>query len=126
MKGFPITRGSNLFRIKSSTFWLKDFVNTNLKFILEENFEPMACNVNPLLRNLGYNNNSTQNQNVFQTTATNLLGISSAKITFSNESITPIKKELNPTIQSCSKFLQLAGPLTTTILEKQNQFCKII
>ena len=39
------------------------------------------------LRNLGYNNNLTQNQNVFQITARNLLGISSVNITFSNESI---------------------------------------
>ena len=80
MKGFSITRGSNIFSIRSSTVWLKDFVNTNLKFILEENFEPVACNVNPLLRNLGYSNNSTQIQNVFQTIATNLLGISSVKL----------------------------------------------
>ena len=39
------------------------------------------------LRNLGYNNNSTLNQNVFQHTARNLLGISAVNIKFSNESI---------------------------------------
>ena len=36
---------------------------------------------------MGYNNNSTQNQNVFQPTARDLLGISSANIKFSTESI---------------------------------------
>ena len=39
------------------------------------------------LRNLGYNNNSTLNQNVFQHTARNLLGISAVNIKFCNESI---------------------------------------
>ena len=63
-------------------FWVRDFVNTDLKIILEDNFQPGACNVNPLLRNLEYNN-STQNQNVFQTTAKNLLGTSSVNIKFS-------------------------------------------
>ena len=40
-----------------------------------------------LLRNVGYNNNSTQNLNVFQPTARNLLGISSVYIKLSSESI---------------------------------------
>ena len=59
-----------------------------MKIILEDNFQPGAFNVNPLLRNFGYNNNSTQNQNVFQTTARNLLSVSSVniKFTLSNES----------------------------------------
>ena len=43
MKGFSITRGSNIFGIRSDILWLKDSVNTNLKII-------WACNVNPLLR----------------------------------------------------------------------------
>ena len=38
MKGFLITRGSNIFNIRSDTFWLKDVSNTNLKIILEINF----------------------------------------------------------------------------------------
>ena len=75
MKGFSITRGSNIFSIRSNTFWLKDFVNTNMKIVLGDNFQPGACNVNRLLRNLGYNNNSTQNQNAFQTAVRNLLGL---------------------------------------------------
>ena len=38
MKGFYITRGSNIFSIKSDKFWLKDFANnTNLK-IINNNF----------------------------------------------------------------------------------------
>ena len=59
VKGFPITRGSIVFSIRPDTFGLKDFVNTNLKIIL---------------RNLEYNNNSTQNQSVPQLTARNLFG----------------------------------------------------
>ena len=73
MKCFSITRGSNIFIIWSDTFWLKDFANTNLKIILIDSFQSGVCNVNPHLKNLGYNINSTQNQNVFQTTARNLL-----------------------------------------------------
>ena len=85
MTGFSITtRGSNIFSIRSDTFWLKDFVNTSLEIILEDKFQPGACNVNPLLRNLGYDNNLAPNQNVFQTTARNVLGIS---ITFLSEFI---------------------------------------
>ena len=87
MKGFSITRGSNIFSIKVRYILAEDFVNTNLKIILEDNFEHGACTGNPLLRILEYNNNSTQNQNVFHTTARNLLGISSVNITFSKKSI---------------------------------------
>ena len=65
MKDFLITRGSNI------------------EIILEDNFQPGACKVNPLFRNLGYNNNSTQNENVFQHTARILLGITSINIKFS-------------------------------------------
>ena len=89
MKDWSITRGSNMFSIRSDTFWLKDFVKNNLKitFNLENNFEPGVCKVNPLLRNLWYNINSTQNQNLFQPNARNLLGISYVNIEFSNKSI---------------------------------------
>ena len=73
MKCFSITRVSNIFIIRSDTFWLKGFVKTNLKIILIDNLQPGVCNVNPHLKNLGYNNNSTKNQNVFQTTTRNLL-----------------------------------------------------
>ena len=38
MKGFSITRGSNIFSIRSDKFWLEDCINTNLKIILKENF----------------------------------------------------------------------------------------
>ena len=41
----------------------------------------------PLLRNLGYNSNSSQNQNMFQPTARNLLGNGFVNIEFSNEPI---------------------------------------
>ena len=74
MKCFSVTKGSNIFRVRSNNY------------ILAERFsqhQPGACNVNPLLRNLGYNNNSTQNQNVVQPTVRNLLGISSVNIKFS-------------------------------------------
>ena len=54
---------------------------------MEDNFYSGACKVDPLLRNVGYNNNSTQNQNVFQPTARDLSGISSVNIKFSIESI---------------------------------------
>ena len=72
-----------------ATFWLKDFVNTSLKNILEDNVSPEACKVNILLRNVGYNNSSTQNQNVFQPIARNLLSISPVNIKLANESIRP-------------------------------------
>ena len=36
---------------------------------------------------LGYNNNTTQNQNVFQPTARHLFSIRSVNIKFSNESM---------------------------------------
>ena len=75
MKGFSITRGSNIFSIRSDTF---------CQHQLENYF---GYNSNPLVRNLGYNSNSTQNQNVFHPTAGNLLGVSSVYIKFSNESI---------------------------------------
>ena len=58
MKGFSITRSSSTFSIRLDTFRQRNSVNTNL------NVQPGACNVNPLLKNLGYNNNLTQNQNV--------------------------------------------------------------
>ena len=75
MKGFSITRGNNIFSIRSDTFLLKDFVNPNLKTILEDNVQSGACKVNLLLRNLGYNNISTQNQNIFPPTARNVLAV---------------------------------------------------
>ena len=44
-----------------------------------------------------YNNNSTQNQNVFQPTARNLLGISSVNIKFPNEPFHgPIEERIEP------------------------------
>ena len=56
MKGFSITRSSSTFSIRLDTFRQRNSVNTNL------NVQPGACNVNPLLKNLGYNKNLTQNQ----------------------------------------------------------------
>ena len=58
-----------------------------MRIIWEDNFQPGACKVNPFLRNVGYNNNSTQYQNVFQPTARNLLGVNSVNPKFSTESI---------------------------------------
>ena len=58
-----------------------------MRIILEDKFKPGACKVNLLLRNVGYNNKSIQNQNVFQPTARGLLGISSVNVKFSNVSI---------------------------------------
>ena len=65
---------------------------------MEDNFKPGSCKGNPLLGNVGYNNNSTQNQNLFQPTARDLLGISSANIKFPNESIScrAIKERIEP------------------------------
>ena len=60
VKGFPITRGSNIFSIRLDGY------------ILAGN---IACKVNPLLRNVGYNNNSIQNQNVFWPTAKDALAL---------------------------------------------------
>ena len=65
MKGFSITRGS-IARASGQIHLAEDSVNTNLKITLEDNFQAGICNVDPLLRNLGYNNTATQNQNVFQ------------------------------------------------------------
>ena len=48
---------------------------------------------------MGYNNNSTQNQNVFQPTARDLLGISSVNIEFYNEFIPQAYRRKNRTIQ---------------------------
>ena len=55
-KGFSITRGSNIFSIR-----LDGYISAG----------NIACKVNPLLRN----NNSIQNQNVFQPTAKDLLAL---------------------------------------------------
>ena len=75
MEGCSVTRVSNIIRLRSDTFWLKAFVNTNLKNIFDNNFQPGTCNVYPLLINLEYNNNLTQNNNVFQINARNLFCI---------------------------------------------------
>ena len=40
-----------------------------------------------ILRNVAYNNNSTQYQNIFQPTARDLLGISSVNTKFPTESV---------------------------------------
>ena len=75
MEGCSVTMGINIIRLRSDTFWLKAFVNTNLKNILDNNFQPGTCNVYPLLINLEYNNNLTQNNNAFQINARNLFCI---------------------------------------------------
>ena len=38
IKSFSITRGSNIFSIRFDIFWLKNFANTKMKFVLEINF----------------------------------------------------------------------------------------
>ena len=79
IKGFSIARGTNIFRTRSDSYILakKNLVSNNLRY----NLTPRTCKFNPLWRNLGYNN-PTQNQNVFQTTARNLLNISSINVKF--------------------------------------------
>ena len=86
---FPNTRSSNTFSIRSDTICLKvkDFVKTNLKFILKDNFYLGLLKGSPLSSILRYNSNLTQNQNAFQPTARNVLGNGSANIEFSNELI---------------------------------------
>ena len=86
MKGFSITRGGNIFTIRSDTFCLKDFVNIKLKIILEDKFQYGACNVNPLLRNWDIITTRHKIKTYFKLLL-NLLGISSVNGTFSNESI---------------------------------------
>ena len=48
---------------------------------------------------MGYNKNLIQNQNVFQPTARNLLGISSTNIKLSNEFMSQAYKRNNRTLQ---------------------------
>ena len=38
MRAFPISRDRSILNIGSNTFWLKDFVSTNLKTFLKDNF----------------------------------------------------------------------------------------
>ena len=72
LRAFSITRGSKIFSIRSDSYYI---LNTSWKIILDDKFQPEACKFNPLLRNLEYNNNSTQNQDVFQLTTRNLFSI---------------------------------------------------
>ena len=66
---------------------MKDFVKTNLKFILKDSFYLGLLKGSPLSSILRCNSNLTQNQNAFQPTARNVLGNGSANIEFSNELI---------------------------------------
>ena len=84
---FTFTWSSNIFSIRSDN-------NAQITTFCQEqienyfgNFWPGSCKVNPLLRNMESNNNSTQNQNEFQPSARNVLGISSVNIKFSNQFI---------------------------------------
>ena len=87
MNGFAVTWSSNIFSIRSDN-------NAQITTFCQEqienyfgNFWPGSRKVNSLLRNVESNNNSTQNQNEFQPSARNLLGISSVNVKFSNEFI---------------------------------------
>ena len=84
---FTFTWSSNIFSIRSDN-------NAQITTFCQEqienyfgNFWPGSRKVNSLLRNVESNNNSTQNQNEFQPSARNLLGISSVNVKFSNEFI---------------------------------------
>ena len=84
---FTFTWSSNIFSIRSDN-------NAQITTFCQEqienyfgNFWPGSRKVNSLLRNVESNNNSTQNQNEFQPSARNLLGISSVNIKFSNQFI---------------------------------------
>ena len=80
MKGFYITRSSNIFSIKSDKFWLKDLLTTPIWKLLTTIL--INYKVSPLWRNLGSNNDLTENQNKFQFPARNVLGKSSVNIKF--------------------------------------------
>ena len=61
---------------------------------------------------MGYNNNSTPNQNVLQTTAGKLLSISSVNVTFFNKSIPyhrPIEKRKEPFISKLLLISTISG-----------------
>ena len=67
LKRFPIIRGSNIFSIRSDKVLLKVkyFVNTYLKFILEDNFYLRFVRGNQLFRNLRYYSNSTKRTSTY-------------------------------------------------------------
>ena len=74
VKGFSITRCSKIFSIRSDSYILAENILSTQTWKVE-------LLTWGLLRNVGYNYNSTQNQYVFQPTARDLSGISSANIT---------------------------------------------
>ena len=79
MKGFSVTRGINIFSIRSDNYILAErFCHHQIKYYFK---------VNLLLKNSGYNNKSVQNQNVFLPSVRNIWNISSVNIKLSNESI---------------------------------------
>ena len=80
IKGLLITRGSYIFRIRSVNYILSERFSQQQKISFNLG---LVSIINPLLRNLGYNNHSTQHQIVFQPTAKNLLSITSVNIIFS-------------------------------------------
>ena len=86
VKVFSITRGS----IIRSDHYISAgniFTAPTWKLFWKITFNWGTCKVNLLLRKVGYNNNSTQNWNIFQPAARDLQGISSVNNKFSNESI---------------------------------------
>ena len=102
-KGFRITRGSNIFSIRSHTFWLevKDFIKINLKFILEGNCYLGLVKGNPLLGNLGYNSNLSQIETCFNLYWIMVLYILNSLINPFHTAIGLWKKEQKLIIQSC-------------------------
>ena len=96
MKGFSITRSSNIFSIRSESYILAEIFWQQPTW---KSFWMITLNLRLVklgLRTLGYNNNSTQNQNLFQPTARNLLDISFVNIKFSNESIPYALRRIEP------------------------------
>ena len=75
VKGFSITRCSKIFSIRSDSY------NILAGNILSTQTWTVELLTRGLLRNVGYNYNSTQYQNVFQPPARDLSGISSVNIT---------------------------------------------
>ena len=101
LKRFPIIRGSNIFSIRSDKVLLKVkyFVNTYLKFILEDNFYLRFVRGNQLFRNLRYYSYSTKNQNVLQPILRNLFANGSVSIEFFNEPIPYIHRPMGKIIE---------------------------
>ena len=54
IKSFPITRGSNIFSIRSDTFWLKDFVKTKGTLFSAVYLEKDIQDIQDIRKNIQY------------------------------------------------------------------------